>query len=84
VGLIPGASYEGASCKLTPGDRLVLISDGITEAENALDEFFGDDRLERAASTEDSFNAIVSEVAKFCGTMPPNDDLTVLELKYTG
>lgn len=83
VGLIPGASYEKASLRLTLGDRLLLISDGVTEAANAADEFFGDERLETAAGTEDSFTNVVNEVAVFCGHTPPNDDLTVLELQYT-
>ncbi|HYG99601.1 MAG TPA: SpoIIE family protein phosphatase [Terriglobales bacterium] len=84
VGLIPGASYESARCELEPGDKLILLSDGVTEAANAADEFFGDDRLENAASSEDAFGKIVSEVAEFCGATPNNDDCTILELKYTG
>jgi serine phosphatase RsbU (regulator of sigma subunit) len=84
VGLIPGASYESAQCTMGAGDRLMLISDGVTEAANAADEFFGDERLETAAATEDSFNELVRQVAAFCGNTPANDDCTVLELRYTG
>ncbi len=83
VGLIPGAVYEAAQCKLQSGDRLILISDGVTEAANAADEFFGDERLESAAASEHSFETIMAEMSKFCGDTPNNDDCTVLQLKFT-
>jgi len=83
VGLLPDAKYEGASCQLKPGDRVVLVTDGVTEAENARGEFFEDSRLEQAAKTgtlEDIFTAI----SNFCGGTPLSDDCTVVELVYTG
>lgn len=83
VGLIPGAVYEAAQCKLATGDRLMLISDGVTEAANGNDEFFGDERLESAASSDNSFDTLVTEMSNFCGDTPNNDDCTVLELTYT-
>ncbi len=83
VGLLPDAKYEGARCQLKPGDRVVLVTDGVTEAENARGEFFEDSRLELAAKTgtmEDIFTAI----SDFCGGTPLSDDCTVVELVYTG
>src|SRR5208337_3008909 len=44
VGLLPDAVYESAQCQLKPGDRLVLVTDGVTEAEDASGEFFEDSR----------------------------------------
>lgn len=82
VGLIPGAAYEAAQCRLTSGDRLIVISDGVTEAANADEEFFGDDRLESAALSENSFDAILDGISKFCGNTPNSDDCTILELRY--
>src|SRR5208337_1883460 len=61
VGLLPDAVYESAHCQLKPGDRLVLVTDGVTEAEDASGEFFEDSRLELAAKTgtmDDIFSAI--------------------------
>lgn len=84
VGLIPGATYESAQRCLKEGDRMVIITDGVTEAANAADEFYGDDRLEAAALTDDPFNGIVKGVAEFCAEKPLNDDCTVLELAYIG
>jgi phosphoserine phosphatase RsbU/P len=84
VGLIPGASYESAQCHMNEGDRMIIITDGVTEAANAGDEFYGDERLETAALMEDSFGGIVKGVAEFCGDTPLNDDCTVLELTFSG
>src|SRR4030081_1280683 len=61
VGLLPDAKYKSDRCQLKPGDRLVLVTDGVTEAENAHGDFFEDSRLELAAKTgtlEQIFTAI--------------------------
>jgi len=84
LGLLPGMSYESGKRKLAPGDRLVLFTDGVTEAENGQGEFFGDERLEAAAAQPDPFDAILSEVRNFCAGVPLNDDCTVFELTFRG
>jgi phosphoserine phosphatase RsbU/P len=66
---------------MRPGDRLILVTDGVTEAENARGDMFDSERLEHVAgksapSMEDVFTA----VADFCGGTPLNDDCTVVEL----
>ena len=83
VGLLPDAEYLGAKVQLKTGDRLILVTDGVTEAENARGDFFEDSRLELAARSgglEDIFSAI----SKFCAGNPLSDDCTVVELAYTG
>jgi sigma-B regulation protein RsbU (phosphoserine phosphatase) len=84
VGLMSGAMYESAQCHMKQGDRMIIITDGVTEAANAEDDFYGDDRLEAVALVEDPFNGIVKGVAEFCAETPLNDDCTVLELSYSG
>jgi sigma-B regulation protein RsbU (phosphoserine phosphatase) len=49
LGVFGDAAYEEASVPLDPGDRVVLFTDGITEARNAADEEFGEERLIEAA-----------------------------------
>jgi sigma-B regulation protein RsbU (phosphoserine phosphatase) len=83
VGLLPDAKYESAHCQLKPGDRLVLVTDGVTEAENARGDFFEDSRLELAAKTG-TLEQIFTAISSFCGGTPLNDDCTVVELVYTG
>lgn len=83
VGLLPDAEYKSARLQLKAGDRLILVTDGVTEAENARGEFFEDSRLELAAKTgtmEDIFSAI----SDFCGGTALSDDCTVVELVYSG
>jgi serine phosphatase RsbU (regulator of sigma subunit) len=84
VGLLADATYESNRCKLKPGDRLVLVTDGVTEAENGTGEFFDTERLEQVAARSTSFEEIFSAVNAFCSGTPLNDDCTVVELRYTG
>src|SRR6202045_2709723 len=62
VGLLSDATYESDHVSLHAGDRLILVTDGVTEAENARGAFFGDSRLETVAakslSMEDIFSAV--------------------------
>jgi serine phosphatase RsbU (regulator of sigma subunit) len=83
VGLLPDAKYESDHCQLKAGDRLVLVTDGVTEAENSRGDFFEDSRLELAAKTG-SLEQIFTAISTFCGGTPLNDDCTVVELVYTG
>jgi phosphoserine phosphatase RsbU/P len=83
VGLLPDAKYESAHCQLKPGDRLVLVTDGVTEAENARGDFFEDSRLELAAKAG-TLEQIFTAISSFCSGTPLNDDCTVVELVYTG
>lgn len=83
VGLLPDATFESDRYSLHPGDRLVLVTDGVTEAENATGEFFDNERLEIAAKDGDLAH-IFAAVSEFCAGTPMNDDCTVVELIYTG
>ncbi len=81
VGLIGNAVYTSERFQLAPGDRIVIATDGITEAQNAVGDFFGDERLEQEISNE-RFDELFEDVKQFCGDTPLNDDCTVLELAY--
>src|SRR6184192_1113192 len=84
VGLLADATYESDHCSLHAGDRLILVTDGVTEAENARGDFFEDSRLEAVAAKSTSLEDIFSAVANFCGGTPLSDDCTVVELVYSG
>lgn len=83
VGLLADASYESDHYSLHAGDRLVLVTDGVTEAENAAGEFFDNDRLEVAAK-RGNMKEILAAVSSFCGTTPLSDDCTVVEMMFSG
>jgi sigma-B regulation protein RsbU (phosphoserine phosphatase) len=45
LGIFPNMNYEETEVGFRYGDKLVIVTDGITEAENAQQEQFGEDRL---------------------------------------
>ncbi|MBI3646413.1 MAG: SpoIIE family protein phosphatase [Acidobacteriales bacterium] len=84
VGLLADAVYESDRCQMKPGDRLIMVTDGVTEAENARGDMFDSERLEAVAGKSTSMDDVFAAVADFCGGTPLNDDCTVIELVYSG
>ena len=84
VGLMADATYESDRFQLHAGDRLVLVTDGVTEAENAEGEFFDNHRLEEVAAAAGSLEQILAAVSTFCAGTPLSDDCTVVDLLYSG
>jgi len=82
VGLIPIAKFSSSKYQMKPGDRLVVVTDGVTEAEDAEGEFFGTERLEGCCSR--GLDGIVRAVGDFRGATPLSDDCTVTEIIYRG
>ena len=84
VGLFAAAAFQVESLKLEPGDKLLIFSDGVTEAQNVNREFFGDTRLEQLVKSHrdqdprEICKRVVLEVQNFAGNAPQADDLTVL------
>src|SRR6202161_3596256 len=85
LGAFPDQPFHTGSVKLQSGDRLVLYTDGVTEAANADDEEFGDARLievlteHRAASAQHLQTQILASAAQFCANRW-QDDATLLIL----
>jgi phosphoserine phosphatase RsbU/P len=84
VGLLADAQYESDRVHLKPGDRFILVTDGVTEAENAHGEFYDNERLEAVAAQTPTLEGIFASVSAFCAGNPLGDDCTVVELLYTG
>jgi len=84
VGLLADATYSSDRCQMRPGDRLILVTDGVTEAENARGDMFESERLEAVSGKSSTMEDIFRAVADFCGGTPLNDDCTVVEVAYTG
>jgi sigma-B regulation protein RsbU (phosphoserine phosphatase) len=84
VGLLPEASYEGASVEVKPGDLLLLFTDGISEAMNAVDEEWGEERMlcvlksSSAAKPASIASALFQAAGEFTGSAPQHDDMTVV------
>ncbi|MDE0309273.1 MAG: SpoIIE family protein phosphatase [Acidiferrobacterales bacterium] len=90
LGMFDNLNFEEDSLFLPPKSRLVMITDGITEAFNENSEAFGDDRLLEVASSlpdrgaGDDVKHIITAVDKFVGTAPQFDDITCVVLHYAG
>lgn len=84
VGLIPGAEFESWRARLAPGQRLVLVSDGASEAIGADGAMFGDERLERLAAAGASIEDLAAAVREFRAGLPLDDDCSLVELFYKG
>ena len=82
VGLVAGAEFQATRLQLKPGDRLLLVTDGVTEAEDAEGEFFGMERLESCG--KDGFAAIEQAVTAFRGNTALTDDCTITEMLFRG
>jgi phosphoserine phosphatase RsbU/P len=84
VGLLPESVYESTRLQLLPGDRFLVVTDGVTEAQNAAGDFFGDENLEAAARAANPFSHIYARVQEFCAGHPLDDDCTLVDLHYLG
>lgn len=72
LGALPDWVYQDHSVELRHGDKLLLSTDGITEAEDAQLQEFGEERLLDAASAPDATavetqRTIMQRVTAFCG-----------------
>jgi two-component system, HptB-dependent secretion and biofilm response regulator len=68
---------------LTENDRLILYSDGLTEAWSETDEEFGYERMEQAIQTakpDKIFENILTKLDQFCATQTQADDVTLIEI----
>jgi len=83
LGVIPKPQYDPREIILKPGQSILFITDGVTEARNARDELFGNDRLPKyvnAAEGPPWGNKLLDEVKSWRGAAEAADDLTILEI----
>ena len=90
LGAFDFVEYKSKQTRLNPGDVAVIYTDGVTEAVNAANEMFGDDRLERlvkesvSLSAEEIKQRILDDVIAFTRGLPQGDDITLIVLKMRG
>lgn len=89
VGAFPSVDFEEGRTTLGAGDMLVLFSDGVTEAQDAAGEEYGEARLSSfaAARRDDTANnlrrEIFEEIDRWSGDAERGDDQTLVILKVT-
>jgi len=87
LGVQPRARYHQVEVVAQPGDLLLIFSDGISEAANADDEEFGEERLLHAIednwgkSAGEICEAILARIRSFLGRQLPQDDQTLMVVR---
>ncbi|MEP7027956.1 MAG: PP2C family protein-serine/threonine phosphatase [Candidatus Eisenbacteria bacterium] len=91
VGSFAHVPFEEGRVTLAPGDRVVMYTDGLSEAMDARRQMYGDDRLVDLAASlpngqtaRESTDAIMGALAQFLDGEEPQDDMTLLVLRVLG
>jgi sigma-B regulation protein RsbU (phosphoserine phosphatase) len=88
LGIRSTFSYRSESMKLAPGDGLFVYTDGITEALNAANELFSEERLEQAlkslaaASANQIVSGVMERVRTFAANAVQADDIAAMGLRF--
>ena len=88
VGLVESAEFATSETRLASGDKIVIYTDGVTEAQNLEGEFFGRQKLRQvvtehhADSCQGMHEAISSAVAAFTESAPQADDITLVVIEF--
>jgi serine phosphatase RsbU (regulator of sigma subunit)/DNA-binding NarL/FixJ family response regulator len=84
LGVMEDASWQQKIVKFSPGDVLLLYTDGVTEAENPYGNFYGEQsileilRSRRDQTAQVIQNALLEDVRKFTGKAPKTDDIAIM------
>jgi serine phosphatase RsbU (regulator of sigma subunit) len=88
LGMLPEAEFKVEERQLSPGDRMVIYTDGATEAQNPHGEFFGRKQLREivvAHAGDDCaalHDALLRTVKNFISDAPQADDITLVVVEY--
>lgn len=86
LGILAETQWQSKEVQIAPGDVLVIYTDGVTEAQDEEERFFGEERLQaivraNAGRSADIIeNKLVSAIYEFTGEAPQYDDITLMVL----
>ncbi len=90
LGSFEGIEYQGKQLQMSPGDTLLLYTDGVTEAIDLDEKCYGDDRLHDLLAGIDPqtpaelIEDVKKDVVAYAGEAEQADDITILALRYEG
>ena len=93
VGILDGFPYCDQETIMKPGEALFLYTDGVTEAESATKELYGEDRLLNALAdarrrgvriAKDFVESVYNDVKAFSEAGYQSDDITMVVIEYKG
>jgi phosphoserine phosphatase RsbU/P len=88
LGCLEEFRFQSKQIKLKPGDQLFLYTDGVTEAFNAKDQLYGEERLETYLqgklnqTLEETVCGCIQEVANYSTGTAQSDDITLMAIRY--
>ena len=86
---MPYNPIERETISLNPGDTFVLFSDGVSEAINPDEGFYGEDRLLRTlaacsgATPKDTVTRVLADVRAFAAGAKQSDDIALVVAQYS-
>jgi sigma-B regulation protein RsbU (phosphoserine phosphatase) len=83
LGVVPSPVYETEEIIIEPGQSILFITDGVTEARNENDELFASNRLPEYVKTANGppwGNKLLNEIQTWRANAEITDDLTILEI----
>ena len=90
VGLMPGVRFEQFELTLQAGDRLIILSDGVTECPDGESNLLGEEGLVgileglAGRNGDDTLQGIVDSLVAYAGTPDFPDDVSGIVLSYAG
>ena len=87
LGIMADCQFEEGNVQLHPDEIIVIYSDGVSEADNELDEMFGDKRLKEIVwqnkhlSSQQIISRIYDGIKEFTGPIRQEDDITLIVIK---
>lgn len=90
LGVMEQITYRSRTIRLNAGDTIFLFTDGVNEAINKDEAFFGEARLAREldkckdCTVEEIVAFLLADVQEFCRDAPQTDDITMMTLRYNG
>ncbi len=90
LGGLEETKFKATSFKLLPGDQIFFYTDGVTEATNANEEIFGEERLLNILNANPDLNpeeltkVVQAEINKFVNGEDQFDDITIISVLFKG
>jgi serine phosphatase RsbU (regulator of sigma subunit)/pSer/pThr/pTyr-binding forkhead associated (FHA) protein len=90
LGMFDFAEFHTCHAQLSPGDVVLIYTDGFTEAADEKGEFYGEQRLReqlkefKGTTVEQLLEAVQANVRVFTSGAPQNDDMTLMAFQFSG